>query len=152
MLSNCFSSQKCVTLNTTQLNTFRVIIKKSFIWVLSKKRLQIIILQSVFTENEVKTITDARYVLAAWNLDEFYFINRFVWIWLFEFVFKKSVFFYQRFLFVGFSPIYICQKQTVYTEKLCRTFYEQLLRMQIPKLQKDTDDLTVFLCFWDLLI
>ncbi len=30
-------------------------------------------------------------------------------------------------------------------------FYKQLLGAQIPKAQKDTDDLTVFLCFWDLL-
>jgi len=30
-------------------------------------------------------------------------------------------------------------------------FYEQLLHKQIPKAQKDTDDLTVFFfCFWDL--
>jgi len=28
--------------------------------------------------------------------------------------------------------------------------YNPLLRMQIPKVQKDTDDLTVFLGFWDL--
>jgi len=27
------------------------------------------------------------------------------------------------------------------------TFYEQFLRAQIPKAQKDHDDLTVFLCF-----
>jgi len=30
------------------------------------------------------------------------------------------------------------------------TFYEQLLCVKIPKVQKETDDLTVFLCFWDL--
>ncbi len=30
------------------------------------------------------------------------------------------------------------------------TFYEQLLHTKIPKAQKDTDDLTVFLRFWDL--
>jgi len=30
------------------------------------------------------------------------------------------------------------------------TYYEQLLPTQIPKAQKDTDDLTVFLRFWDL--
>jgi len=29
-------------------------------------------------------------------------------------------------------------------------FYKQLTRAQIPKAQKDTDDLTVFLRFWDL--
>jgi len=29
------------------------------------------------------------------------------------------------------------------------TSYEQLLSAQIPKVQK-TDNLTVFLCFWDL--
>ena len=29
-------------------------------------------------------------------------------------------------------------------------FYEQLLRSKIPKAHKDTDDLTVFLHFWDL--
>jgi hypothetical protein len=29
-------------------------------------------------------------------------------------------------------------------------FYEQLLCEQIPKAQKDNDDLTVFLCLWDL--
>jgi len=28
--------------------------------------------------------------------------------------------------------------------------YEKLLCSKIPKEQKDTDDLTVFLCFWDL--
>ena len=30
------------------------------------------------------------------------------------------------------------------------TFYMQLLHVQIPKVQKDNDDLTVFLCYWDL--
>jgi hypothetical protein len=30
------------------------------------------------------------------------------------------------------------------------TFYKQLLCAQILKVQKDTDDLTVFLRFWDL--
>jgi hypothetical protein len=30
------------------------------------------------------------------------------------------------------------------------TFYMQLLRMQNPKAQKDTDNWTQFLCFWDL--
>jgi len=30
------------------------------------------------------------------------------------------------------------------------TFYEKLLRAQIPKAQKDTDHLTEFLLFWDL--
>jgi len=30
------------------------------------------------------------------------------------------------------------------------TFYEQLSQMQIPKAQKDTDDLTIFLYFWNL--
>ncbi len=29
-------------------------------------------------------------------------------------------------------------------------FYEQLFRVKIPKAQKDIDDLTVFLRFWDL--
>ncbi len=29
-------------------------------------------------------------------------------------------------------------------------FYDQLLHIHIPKVQKDPDDLTVFLCFWDL--
>jgi len=29
-------------------------------------------------------------------------------------------------------------------------FYEQLLHAQIPKVQKETDDMTVFLHFWDL--
>jgi len=32
------------------------------------------------------------------------------------------------------------------------TFYEELLRVQIPKAQKDTDDLTIFLRFWDLCV
>jgi len=31
------------------------------------------------------------------------------------------------------------------------TFFEQLLHLKIPKAQKDTDDLTDFLWFWDLL-
>jgi len=31
-------------------------------------------------------------------------------------------------------------------------FYEQFLLKQIPKAQKDTDDLTVFLRFWDLCV
>jgi hypothetical protein len=30
------------------------------------------------------------------------------------------------------------------------TFYGQLLQVQIPKAQKDTEFLTEFLCFWDL--
>jgi len=30
------------------------------------------------------------------------------------------------------------------------TFYVKLLRVQIPKAQKGTDNLTEFLCFWDL--
>jgi hypothetical protein len=30
------------------------------------------------------------------------------------------------------------------------TFYNQLLQEQIPKMQKETDDLTVFLRFWNL--
>jgi hypothetical protein len=30
------------------------------------------------------------------------------------------------------------------------TFYKLLLHMQIPKAQKDTDDLAVYLRFWDL--
>jgi len=30
------------------------------------------------------------------------------------------------------------------------TFYKQLLRVQIPKAQKDTDDLTGFLFAWDV--
>ncbi len=30
------------------------------------------------------------------------------------------------------------------------TFYVQLLHMQIPRALKDTDNLTEFLCFWDL--
>jgi len=30
------------------------------------------------------------------------------------------------------------------------TFYKRLLRSKISKAQKDTDDLTVFYCFWDL--
>ncbi len=29
-------------------------------------------------------------------------------------------------------------------------FDEQLFHSKIPKAQKDTDDLTLFLCFWDL--
>jgi len=29
-------------------------------------------------------------------------------------------------------------------------FYDKLLRAMIPKAQKDTDDLNVFLRFWDL--
>jgi len=29
-------------------------------------------------------------------------------------------------------------------------FYKQRLHAQIPKAQKDSDDLTVFLRFWDL--
>jgi len=32
---------------------------------------------------------------------------------------------------------------------ISRTLYQQLLHKQIPKVQNDTDDLTVFLCFWD---
>jgi hypothetical protein len=31
------------------------------------------------------------------------------------------------------------------------TFYEQILHMQIPKTQRDTDGLTVFLSIWDIL-
>ena len=31
-------------------------------------------------------------------------------------------------------------------------FYKQLLRSQIPKVQKYTDDFTVILHFWDLLL
>jgi hypothetical protein len=31
------------------------------------------------------------------------------------------------------------------------TFYSKLLLAQIPKIQKDTNNLAVFLCFWDLL-
>jgi hypothetical protein len=30
------------------------------------------------------------------------------------------------------------------------TFYANLLWAQIPKAQKDSDDLTEFFCFWDL--
>jgi hypothetical protein len=30
------------------------------------------------------------------------------------------------------------------------TFYVQLLRVQIPKAEKDTDSFTKLLCFWDL--
>jgi len=30
------------------------------------------------------------------------------------------------------------------------TLYEQLLQTKIPKVQKDNDDLTAFLRFWDL--
>jgi len=29
-------------------------------------------------------------------------------------------------------------------------FYAKLLLAQITKVQKDTDDMAVFLCFWDL--
>jgi len=36
-------------------------------------------------------------------------------------------------------------------ELILPTFYEQLLHAQIPKVQKGTDDLTVFLHFWDLI-
>jgi len=30
-------------------------------------------------------------------------------------------------------------------------FYEQLMQVKIPKAQKDTEDLTVFFCFWEQL-
>ncbi len=33
---------------------------------------------------------------------------------------------------------------------ISNTFYEQLLHLQIPKVQKDTVDLTEFQGFWDL--
>jgi len=33
---------------------------------------------------------------------------------------------------------------------ISHTFYVKLLRAQIPKVQEDTEDLMVFLCFWDL--
>ncbi len=35
-------------------------------------------------------------------------------------------------------------------ESISSTIYEQLLCVQIPKAQKDTDNLTEFLRFWDL--
>jgi len=39
---------------------------------------------------------------------------------------------------------------TLYRGSISPTFYEQLLRSQIPKVKKDIDNLTVFLNFWDL--
>ena len=36
-------------------------------------------------------------------------------------------------------------------ESISPTLYEQLLRVQISKAQKETEGLTVFLNFWDLL-
>jgi hypothetical protein len=45
-------------------------------------------------------------------------------------------------------------QETSYTEQfmesISSTFYEQLFQAQIPEVQKDSDDLTVLLCFWDL--
>jgi len=35
-------------------------------------------------------------------------------------------------------------------ESISQMFYEQILCMLIPKVQKDADDLTIFLLFWDL--
>jgi len=42
------------------------------------------------------------------------------------------------------------KKSQEFQVSISPTFYEQLLHTKIPKAQKDTNDLTVFLHFWDL--
>jgi len=42
------------------------------------------------------------------------------------------------------------QSGKISMRSILTTFYEQLLSTQTPKVQKYTDVMTVFLCFWDL--
>jgi hypothetical protein len=49
------------------------------------------------------------------------------------------------------KSLIICYETVILSSgSISQTFYEQLLRTQIPKGQKDIDDLTVYLRFWDL--
>jgi hypothetical protein len=55
---------------------------------------------------------------------------------------------YQKYMLCEFRLYYYIHSGNL--GSISSTFYEQLLRAQIPKAVKDTDDLAVFFRFWDL--